>query len=382
MSDVVLFETLDAKNASKIGIATLNAEKSLNSLSVEMVDLLIPQLEQWQADSAVACVMLQAAGEKAFCAGGDIRRLYDTMIECGSEKPNDYAEAFFENEYRLDYLIHTYKKPLIVWGHGIVMGGGIGLMSGASHRVVTEKSRLAMPEINIGLYPDVGSTWFLNHTPGRTGLFLGLTGANINAADALFVGLADRFVPHAQKAAVLDALVATKWATSNVDHSYTENHGLVSHVLRSFEVLNQLPESKVREHFDLIQAVTDGDSLADIAAQISSLKQTDVAEDVWISRAITGLEKGCPTTAHLVYQQLQRGKKLSLEAVFQLELIMSLQCAMHPDFPEGVRALLVDKDGNPNWQHESIAAVPAAWIEQHFSAPWGDAPNPLADLNQ
>lgn len=392
MSEVVLFETLDANNASKIGVATLNAEKSLNSLSVEMVGLLMPQLEAWQADVTVVCVVLQAAGEKAFCAGGDIRRLYDTMVECGSEKPNEYAEAFFENEYRLDYLIHTYKKPLIVWGHGIVMGGGIGLMSGASHRVVTEKSRLAMPEINIGLYPDVGSTWFLNHTPGRTGLFLGLTGANINAADALFVGLADRFVMHEHKAAVLDALKQANWVVSSTEHSKldalnmhadaTENHAIVSHVLRSFEDLNQLPESKLREHFDLIQAVTDGDSLADIAAQISSLRQADVAEDVWISRAISGLEKGCPTTAHLVYQQLQRGKKLSLESVFQMELIMSLQCAMHPDFPEGVRALLVDKDGKPKWQHESIAAVPAAWIEQHFVAPWGDAPNPLTDLNQ
>lgn len=371
MTDVVLFETLPTSDGHAVAVATLNSEKSLNSLSVAMVDLLTPQLKAWEQDSSVVCVMLKAAGEKAFCAGGDIRKLYDSMIECGADKPNDYAEAFFENEYRLDYLIHTYSKPLIVWGHGIVMGGGIGLMSGASHRVVTEKSRLAMPEINIGLYPDVGSTWFLNHATGRTGLFLGLTGANINAADALYIGLADRFVAHENQAAVLEQLCQADWQDQTHDAA-----GVVSKVLRSFEDLLLLPESPVRNHYDLIQQVTDGDNLTEIADMIGSID----SDDKWLLKAKAGLEKGCPTTAHLVYQQLKRGKKLSLEAVFQLELIMSLQCSRHPDFPEGVRALLVDKDGAPAWQHASVADVPDEWVEQHFTAPWGDEENPLNNI--
>jgi enoyl-CoA hydratase/carnithine racemase len=371
MSDVVTFQTIPTKDNHQIAIATLNAEKSLNSLSVEMVDLLTPQLKTWQQDNSIVCVMLKGAGEKAFCAGGDIRRLYDTMIECGAEKPNHYAEAFFENEYRLDYLIHKYQKPLIVWGHGIVMGGGIGLMSGASHRVVTEKSRLAMPEINIGLYPDVGGTWFLNHAPGRTGLFLGLTGANINAADALFVGLADRFISHDAQQQVIDALCNANWNDQEHDPA-----GIVSKVLRGFENLSQLPESEVRKHYDLIQQVTDGDNLPEIANKILAID----SEDKWLQRAANGLKKGCPTTAHLVYQQLKRGSKLSLEAVFQMELIMSLQCSRHPDFPEGVRALLVDKDGQPNWQHASVVAVPDSWVDAHFTAPWGDGENPLSNI--
>ena len=226
MSDVVLFETLQTQDGHHIGVATLNSEKSLNSLSVEMVDLLTPKFKEWKQDKSVVCVLLKAVGEKAFCAGGDIRRLYDSMLECGAEKKNDYAESFFENEYRLDYLIHTYSKPIIVWGHGIVMGGGIGLMSGASHRVVTEKSRLAMPEINIGLYPDVGSTWFLNHATGRTGLFLGLTGANINAADALYIGLADRFISHEKQDEVIKQLCAADWQDDTHDAA-----GIVSKVV-------------------------------------------------------------------------------------------------------------------------------------------------------
>ncbi len=373
MSDVVLFELLEASGGKKIAVATLNAERSLNSLSVEMVELLYPRLRQWEADADVVCVFLQGAGEKAFCAGGDIRRLYESMIECGQSQNNPYAESFFENEYRLDYLIHTFKKPIVVWGHGIVMGGGIGLMSGASHRVVTEASRLAMPEINIGLYPDVGGTWFLNHATGRTGLFLGLTGANINAADALFVGLADRFVLQQHKADVLAALQETDWDDASVSPA-----GWVSKALRKYENLDQLPESNVRKHYDLIQAVTDGDSVAEISEQILAIE----TEDTWLKKAIAGLRKGCPVTAHLVYQQLQRGKKLSLESVFQMELIMSLQCARHADFPEGVRALLIDKDGAPQWQYPSVAKVPAELVEEHFRAPWGDGINPLQDIGR
>ncbi len=370
-SDVVLFAVLGTADGKQIGVATLNSERSLNSLSVEMVALLRPQLEAWQKESSIACVILQGAGEKAFCAGGDIRRLYDTMVECGADKPNQYAEDFFEQEYRLDYLIHQYRKPFIVWGHGIVMGGGIGLMSGASHRVVTEKSRLAMPEINIGLYPDVGSTWFLNHTPGRSGLFLGLTGANINAADALFVGLADRFVTHDKKTNVIEGLLAADWGGS--DDTY---FGVVSSVLRRFEELSDLPESSVRQHFDVINQLTDGDSLPEIVDNFTQFE----ADDKWLQRAKKGLLKGCPTTAYIVYEQLRRGQKLSLEAVFQMELIVSLQCSKHPDFPEGVRALLVDKDGAPKWQHSSVAEVPQDWIDAHFTAPWVDAPHPLNNL--
>ena len=370
-SDVVLFAVLGTADGKEIGVATLNSERSLNSLSVEMVALLRPQFEAWQDDTSITCVILQGAGEKAFCAGGDIRRLYDTMIECGADKPNQYAEDFFEHEYRLDYLIHQYRKPFIVWGHGIVMGGGIGLMSGASHRVVTEKSRLAMPEISIGLYPDVGSTWFLNHTPGRTGLFLGLTGANINAADALFVGLADRFVTHDKKTNVIEGLLAADWSGAADTH-----FGVVSSVLRRFEDLSVLPESSVRAHFDVINQLTDADTLSEIVDNVTKFD----ADDKWMQRAQKSLANGCPTTAHIVYEQLRRGKKLSLEAVFQMELIVSLQCSKHPDFPEGVRALLVDKDGAAKWQHSSVGDVPQEWIDRHFSAPWGEGKNPLDNL--
>ncbi|RLT94461.1 enoyl-CoA hydratase/isomerase family protein [Ketobacter sp.] len=372
MTDSVVFETLAAGNGQSIGVATLNVEKKLNSLNQDMVALLTEQFTHWQQDDKIACVWLQGAGEKAFCAGGDVKCLRDRIDAVGPKDALPYVQAFFENEYRLDYLIHRYAKPIICWGHGIVMGGGIGLMSGASHRVVTETSRMAMPEITIGLYPDVGGTWFLNHAPGRTGLFLGLTGANFNAADALFVGMADRFVPSAQKAAVLAALQQQEWSQSAV-----ENSARVSAVLREFEALSQLPAGNVRKHYDLIQAVTDGDTTAQVVHNILAIE----SEEKWLQKAVATLKAGCPTTAHLVFEQLRRGKKLSLEGVFQMELVMSLQCSLHPDFPEGVRALLVDKDGAPKWQHESVDAVSAQWIAEHFEMPWAQGGNPLADLS-
>ncbi|MDN5849582.1 MAG: enoyl-CoA hydratase/isomerase family protein, partial [Nitrococcus sp.] len=173
MSDQsVLFEERPAKNGRKLGFARLNAERSLNALSQAMIDALQARLSDWAQDPAIVCVVIEGSGAKAFCAGGDVIALYDSM-RAHPGGPNPVAKRFFETEYRLDYQIHTYPKPVLCWGHGIVIGGGLGLMAGASHRVVTETSHIAMPEITIGLYPDIGATWFLNRMPGRVGSFLG-----------------------------------------------------------------------------------------------------------------------------------------------------------------------------------------------------------------
>lgn len=369
MSDAsVLFETIPSSGGKKIAVATLNAEKSLNSLSLPMVDLLTPQLAQWEADENIACVVLRGQGAKAFCAGGDVVQLYQSA--CAQD---DVAAQFFEREYRLDHQIHVYKKPLIVWGNGIVMGGGLGLMSGASHRVVTESSRIAMPEVTIGLYPDVGGTWFLNRTPGKTGLFLALTGASINAADALFIGLADRFIAHEKYSAVLTALAATNWSAAAEHH-----FGQVSHVLRDNErgALDQLPISPVRTYFDLINQLCDGDDIDAIVANILAW----AGDDKWLQRAVKTLAGGCPTTIHLVDQQFKRGKNLSLREAFQLELILSINCMRYGNFREGVRALLIDKDNKPVFDPATLRDVQPQFIAAHFNAPWGKGPSPLADL--
>eukprot|EP00163_Fabomonas_tropica_P030765 TRINITY_DN7096_c0_g1_i1.p1 TRINITY_DN7096_c0_g1~~TRINITY_DN7096_c0_g1_i1.p1 ORF type:complete len:308 (-),score=31.36 TRINITY_DN7096_c0_g1_i1:324-1157(-) len=275
-------------------------------------------------------------------------------------EPNGSGEgdAFFTEEYELDYLIHTYPKPIICWGHGIVMGGGMGLMEGASHRVVTEGSKLAMPEITIGLYPDVGAGWFLNRAPGRTGLFLGLTGARINGPDAVFTGLADRLIPHGSKNEVVASLKAQSWEGEDA-------HGIVGSVLRQFESerAGAMPESPVRAHFDEINRVTDGESLEAIVAQLKEL----AGGDDWLAKSTKALASASPTSLALVWQHLQRCRLDGLKEVLEKELVVSRNCLRKGEFAEGIRALLIDKDQQPRWRYASLSEMDADWIEDFFA---------------
>ncbi len=195
MSDTVNFQEIPCGEGDYvIAIATLDNSASLNALTHDMIVLLKQQLEQWHQDERVVCVVLDGAGEKAFCAGGDVRAMHTMMKTQSADVAKAYCEQFFSVEYECDYLIHSYCKPIIGWGNGIVMGGGMGLFMGTSHKVVTPTSRLAMPEISIGLFPDVGATYFLNQLEDRLGLFLGLTGVMFNATDAMDIHMADHLV--------------------------------------------------------------------------------------------------------------------------------------------------------------------------------------------
>jgi enoyl-CoA hydratase/carnithine racemase len=379
ISPVVLFDTLPAANGKLIGVATLNAEKTLNALSMEMVSLLSAQLQAWDTDPAIAMVLLQAIGDKAFCAGGDLQKLYATIREHQASEYRDdllgnpHALDFFEHEYRLDYQIHTYRKPILCWGHGIVMGGGIGLMAGASHRVVTEKSRLAMPEISIGLFPDVGGSWFLNRMPGKLGLFLGLTGAAINASDAKFVKLADYQLPHASKATILAGIQAQVWS----DHA-PENQHLLSQILLEAEQASVHHEhGPLRRHLDLINQLCSGADLILIAKQILELE----SDDAWLQKAIATFKKGSPTSAWLTYALQQRCKHLSLAQVFRIELVAALACTSGNEFAEGVRALIIDKDMQPQWLPATLAEISEDELSRRFfPTPWSAQEHPLRDL--
>lgn len=366
---VVLFDTLPTANGKRFGVATLNAPASLNSLSVAMVRLLTPKLREWAADPQIVGVLLQAAGEKAFCAGGDLRQLYQTLRDCGSDR-NEYAERFFGEEYELDHLIHTFPKPFLCWGHGIVMGGGVGLMVGASHRVVTEGSRVAMPEINIGLFPDVGGSWFLRRAPGRTGLFLAFTAAQINGHDAIFCGLADVLVPQARKAQVLEAIGATAWSGEQRADS-----ALLSRILATAAEGVERPASKVRAHYDTIEGLMAGESLSDIAKRFANFQ----SDDAWLQGAAQAFAKGAPSSIALSWDLWQRVPRMSLAEVFRLEYWAALGFCAHHDFAEGIRAVLVEKDRNPKWQPARLADVTQEFIDDHLK-PRGEMAPELVPL--
>jgi enoyl-CoA hydratase/carnithine racemase len=372
----VLFEELRADNGARAGVACLNAEKTLNSLSLEMIDLLFERMSVWATDPGIAFVVLEGTGEKAFCAGADLHSLYRTMVEHhGSPlrddiRGNAYALAFFSREYRLDYLIHTYPKPVLCWGHGIVMGGGLGLMAGASHRVVTESSRVAMPEITIGLYPDVGGTWLLNRAPGRSGLFLALTGAQLNAADTLFARFADYQIAHADKARLMESLLRQPWTGDAGD-----SHRLLTEGLRNVAIARPAP-GPLRENLDLIGELCGHATLAEIVAAIGRMK----TQDPWLAKAAATLAAGSAGSATLSYALQRRMLHASLAEVFRLELVASLTCATRPDLAEGIRALLIDKDKRPRWRPATLTEVTPQWLEGFFASPWQTHEHPLADL--
>ena len=372
----VLFEQRPLAGGKQIGFATLNAPASLNGLSLAMAQLLDAQLAAWADDADIALVVLQGAGEKAFCAGGDLHGLYRGMRDYeaagrGDIRNNSYAVDFFTTEYRLDYRIHTYPKPLLCWGHGIVMGGGIGLMAGAGRRVVSERSRLAFPEIGIGLYPDVAGSWLLHRVPDGAGLFLALTGAPLNAGDAIYAGLADVFVPEAQRAAVYARLGEQRWS-GDAQSDAQRLHAVLD------EFSQAAAPGPLQQHAALLRALPDADDLPALVAAIAALP----GDDAWLQAAQKTLAAGAPGSARLGFALQRRAATLSLADTFRLEYIVSLHCAAHGDFAEGIRALLIDKDKNPQWNPAALAQASAEWAEPFFHAPWPANEHPLAGLGK
>lgn len=349
-----------------VAFATLNSEATLNSLTLEMIDALQPKLREWARDPNVKAVVLDGAGEKAFCAGGDVRRLHQAI----TSKQIEGADTFFEKEYTLDYSIHVFPKPLIVFGHGIVMGGGLGIFVGASHRVVSEATKIAMPEITIGLYPDVAGSYFLNHMPDGLGLFLGLTGARLNAEDCMSVGLANTFVARAYKADLYAALESLRWGGSPLD-----NKVQVSRCLRDFEAksFEKRPNAELLKRYDVIKVISAGRNVEEFAERLRAA----AANDPWIAAAAKTFFAGSPTSARVIFEQLRRSRGLTLEECFAMELALSQQFLRHPDLVEGIRALLIDKDMTPRWSKARTADVSDELVDTHFRWPHAGRPNPL-----
>ncbi|WP_028240515.1 enoyl-CoA hydratase/isomerase family protein [Stutzerimonas azotifigens] len=365
----VRFEERPALHGARIGIATLDAELSLNALDLPMIEALLDRLGQWAEDPDLVCVLLRGAGPKAFCAGGDVRRLAQACRERPGEVP-PLAARFFADEYRLDYRLHTYPKPLLCWAHGFVMGGGMGLLQGARVRIVTPGSRLAMPEIGIGLFPDVGGSWFLSRLPGRLGLFLGLTATQLNAADALDLGLADRCLRDDQLDELLHGLVQINWR----EQSARQLNSLLQAL--ALDARDALPEPQLAPRRAAIDALLD---VADLPGAWHALVSRQGDADPLLAKGADTLAAGCPLTAHLVWEQLRRGRYRSLAEVFRMEYAMSLNCCRHPEFAEGVRARLIDKDQRPKWHWPEVDEVPQAAVDAHFLPTWQGA-HPLADL--
>jgi enoyl-CoA hydratase/carnithine racemase len=345
--------------AYRIGFININIARTLNALDLRMFETMESTLLEWRERADLVCVVLHSDSAKAFCAGGDVKALVTGLQ---NESGISMGVDFFTREYFVDYLIHVYEKPILCWADGITMGGGIGIMNGASSRVVTERTAMAMPESAIGLFPDVGGTYFLNRLPEGLPLFLALTSGRFNGNDAVAIGLADQWIPSARKGQVLAGLKNLDWTPDgNTNKRILRNH------LSFWAEPNAAGHSELMERQEVLQSLTCHASLE----QIDSELRTWSGDDPWIINAIQGYLNASPTSVRAIFKQLSEGKSLSKRAVFLREWDMALNFCAASDFREGVRARLIDKDQKPRWNPPTLAETRAGDIERLFSTAHG-----------
>lgn len=357
---VVRFECLDVAGSAgyRIGHVRLNRPRQINALNLELCALMLDQLSRWASDQSVVAVLMTGEGPKGFCGGGDVAEVV-RQIRAGTTGRWVYGDRFFDVEYQLDALIHRYTKPFIVHAHGICFGGGVGLLAGASHRIVSDGLRLAMPEIGIGLYPDVGAGFFLNRIPGRLGRIIGLTGMSLNEADTLFAGLADYFWPMEESSLLIEGLQSLAWqGTAMQDHAL-----LTSWLLQQTHRYRAgLPLSNLRQYFDALRFI----ALQPTAAALRDGLRVAAQDDPWFERSADALERGSALSAAVTYEYLARTAPLSIEQVLALDARLVRRFERDSDFCEGVRALLIDKDQRPEWRYPTIESVPAEVVTAFF----------------
>jgi enoyl-CoA hydratase len=325
----------------RLGKVLLNRPRALNALTLEMGHALEAQLRAWAAEASVAVVVVRGAGEKAFCAGGDIRRISEA-----AKAGEDYPYRFWRDEYRLNALIKHYPKPYVALIDGIAMGGGVGLSVHGSHRVATEHGLFAMPETGIGFFPDVGASYFLSRAPGRIGLYLGLSGARLRAADMLYAGIATHHVPRARLDELERALAADSDAPGAVLARFAEDAGPA--LLAS-----------QRKEIDRLFAG------ASLEAVLQALAE---ANSEFAKRTRETLAKKSPTSLAIAFREIGAGAGLSFDECLRMEWrIASRVPTRLADFHEGVRAVILDKDNEPRWSPSNVDAIDPAAIEAFFA---------------
>jgi enoyl-CoA hydratase/carnithine racemase len=357
-----------ARHHGRLGVLTLNRAPALNALSLGMIRELTRVLKAWEQDDTIDAVLVHGAARPgkgpAFCAGGDIRFFHEAALAGDPQ-----LEDFFTEEYALNHLVHGYAKPSIAWMDGICMGGGMGIGQGASHRVVTEHSKLAMPETHIGLFPDVGGGWFLARCPGRLGEYLGLTGHALQAADAIASGLADIELPSSSLTQVIEALAAKPWLTMQS----------IADALRAHATTAPAAPAPLATHREAIDRHFAAPDLAGIAQSLRD------HESAWARDTLAEMATRSPLMMAVTLEQIRRARELSLADDLRMERGLVRRCfhlrpGMASETVEGIRALAIDKDHAPHWIPAQIEHVTAEMVEAFFANPWPAAAHPLAHL--
>ncbi len=339
MNDVTTLKTdeLLFERRGRLGVITMNRPKALNALTHEMSLAIDRVLKDWAADPKVATVAIAGEGERAFCAGGDIRALHQ------SGPKGQLTRDFYWNEYRMNRRIFRFPKPYVALMDGITMGGGVGVGVPARYRVVTEKTLLAMPETGIGLFPDVGASYYLSHMPGQLGIYLGLTGARVRAADILYSGLGTHFMPSAK---LPDFLTALEGAAPD-------------------ELLGRLAEpcpeqAPLTQHRLVIDRCFAGSTVEEIMQALAR------EGGAWADQVLASLQQKSPMSLKVTLRELREASRLTFEQCMVMEYRLVQRFMADPDFFEGVRALIIDKDNKPSWHPATLAEVTPAMVDAYF----------------
>ncbi|EMH2962251.1 enoyl-CoA hydratase/isomerase family protein [Burkholderia multivorans] len=360
--------------ANRIGFLELNRPKALNALSVAMIRTMQQALDAWRDDPDVVAVVVHSPHPRAFCAGGDVRFFH----EAWQRGDRDAVDAFFIEEYTLNHAIFTYPKPYIALMHGVVMGGGMGISQAARHtgglRVVTDSTKMAMPETRIGLFPDVGMSWFLARTPGMIGRYLAVTGATLDAAGALAAQLADVYVPDAALPALIDALKGTR---------FDDGAQAVACVADAAAAHKVVPTPDTSALADARAGIDRHFAQPDIGAIVASLEaeQDCAAVDGWVEKATHAMRSELsPLSMAVSLEVVDRARGATMAECLRRDLDLTRSTFARGDVIEGVRALIVDKDHRPAWRFKSIADVDRADVLAMFDSPWTPDTHPLRHL--
>jgi len=394
---VVELSKIETRQAGKyVGHILLNRPKALNALNVEMLGIIHATLAKWRGDKSIAAIWIEGAGDRAFCAGGDVIALYEGMQKIRKTQrvgqtpsidnvPDNIVE-FFIKEYETDFQLYSYPKPVIAWGSGYIMGGGFGLYSGAKYRIATPTTRYAMPENSIGLFPDVGASYFLNKLPSGVGMFLGLTGAQVNAVDAHNIGLATHVFESQSKQSVIDALCALDDFT---DDSLSAMFTRINSKTRTVDTTIEATQSGLLHLHDIKAEMPEFSAFEGLGAVIDHNQALpdlgvffkNITDNKWLQKAIDIYNKNSPLACRITFEQLTRGRDLNVEQCFKQEFEICFSALFQGEFFEGVRALLIDKDKQPMWQFKETGSVPDELVDTHFKF-FNQKEHPLYGMTQ
>lgn len=346
MTEEVLFHI--SENGA--GTITLNRPEAINSLTHGMLAVIREKLLSWKNDDNIKVIILEGAGSRGLCAGGDMKALYQAKDQEGSLED---AKTFFEVEYETDLLIYHYPKPIIASLDGIVMGGGVGLSYGASHRIVTETTKWSMPEMNIGFFPDVGAAYFLNKAPGYTGRYLALNAEVISAADVLYIHGADHYMPQDQLTMFLEEIKGANWHEANPEEDMAK-------LVKSYTENAEVQKGHLAEAQDMINQHFKHETVEEIIASL----ETDPSD--FAQKTRHNLLSKSPVSLKVTLEQLKRGAGKTFADCLETDLTLAKRFMEHHDFYEGVRSVLIDKDRHPNYRYKHLLDVTDDLVESFF----------------